>query len=310
MDKKNLRFSALRDVPVREAWLHEAHHLTPWLADNLDYLGEAVGLQLDQLGTEQRVGPYSADILARDIVNDRKVLIENQLEASDHTHLGQVLTYLAGLETEVMIWVAIDFREEHLSAVRWLNEHTLDPFAFFAVKLRVLQIDDSPFAPLFEVVEQPNNWERRLMRQSREEGELSAVGRKRLEFWTLFTQNYPEEGSGYPADAASSRWRGLGNTGLVAVQFVSKGSVGVFVRPDRGVVREKVSEILGPDAARLAQLLGAELGPNKNGAFLYSKYVIDTDDRANWDEACAWLHQTAIRYEEVITAELQADRDV
>ena len=209
-----------------------------------------------------------------------------------------------------MIWVAIDFREEHLSAVRWLNEHTLDPFAFFAVKLRVLQIDDSPFAPLFEVVEQPNNWERRLMRQSREEGELSAVGRKRLEFWTLFTQNYPEEGSGYPADAASSRWRGLGNTGLVAVQFVSKGSVGVFVRPDRGVVREKVSEILGPDAARLAQLLGAELGPNKNGAFLYSKYVIDTDDRANWDEACAWLHQTAIRYEEVITAELQADRDV
>ena len=97
---------------------------------------------------------YSADILATYPADGSRVIIENQLESTDHTHLGQIMTYLAGLEAKTVVWIARDFRGPHLSAIRWLNTHTTDEFAFFAIKLRVVQIGDnsSIVAPLFEVV--------------------------------------------------------------------------------------------------------------------------------------------------------------
>jgi hypothetical protein len=137
----------------------------------------------------------------------RVVLIENQLEGSDHTHLCQIMTYLAGLETHTMIWVAPNFRDEHLSAIRWLNEHTVDPFAFFAVRVRVVKVGESPLAPLFEVVERPNNWDRQVAQQKREvEGHLSDLGQHRREFWTHFCSRHPVYGK--PA-ATSSMWATL-----------------------------------------------------------------------------------------------------
>lgn len=136
-------FGTLIDVPIRGAWQHEAQRFTPWLASNLDRLSTLIGIPLELIGTETRVGSFSADIIAKNAADDSIVLIENQLESSDHTHLGQIMTYLAGLSTHTMIWVAPNFRDEHLSAIRWLNEHTIDPFAFFAIRVRVLRIDNS-----------------------------------------------------------------------------------------------------------------------------------------------------------------------
>ena len=155
-------FGRLEDLPPRDAWGHEAHAFTPWLAENIDRLGEAVGMELELTGQEVRVERFAADILARDPTDGSAVLIENQLEATDHTHLGQIMTYLAGLDARAVIWIAPEFREPHLSAVRWLNDHTAESFSFFAVRLRVVRIGDSPMAPVFEVVEKPNGWERRL----------------------------------------------------------------------------------------------------------------------------------------------------
>jgi hypothetical protein len=148
----DIRFDRLVDLPLREAWKHEAHEFTPWLAQNIDHLSEAIGVPLELTGTEVAVETFSADILARNPMNDSIVLIENQLEMTDHTHLGQIMTYVAGLEAQTVIWIAPSFREPHLSAIRWLNEHTADGFAFFAIKARVVRIGDSPFAPIFEVV--------------------------------------------------------------------------------------------------------------------------------------------------------------
>ncbi len=108
------------------------------------------------------VDSFSADILAKDVDTDDRVLIENQLEASDHRHLGQILTYLAGLDAKSVVWIARHFNEAHRSAIRWLNENTDGRFAFFAVRVCVVRIGDSPFAPVFEVVEKPNAWERAL----------------------------------------------------------------------------------------------------------------------------------------------------
>lgn len=157
-----IQFGRLTDLPLREAWKHEAHQFTPWLAENIDHLSEVIGIPLELTGTEVAVESFSADILARNPVDDSVVLIENQLEQTDHTHLGQIMTYLAGLEAQTVVWIAPSFREPHLSAIRWLNEHTADGFSFFAIKARVVRIGDSPFAPIFEVVGKPDRWQRKL----------------------------------------------------------------------------------------------------------------------------------------------------
>ena len=114
----DIRFDRLVDLPLREAWKHEAHEFTPWLAQNIDHLSEAIGVPLELTGTEVAVETFSADILARNPMNDSIVLIENQLEMTDHTHLGQIITYVAGLEAQTVIWIAPSFREPHLSAIR------------------------------------------------------------------------------------------------------------------------------------------------------------------------------------------------
>jgi hypothetical protein len=158
----------LFDVEPRLAWIHEVRQFTPWLAGNLDRPSDAIGLTLELTGREVEVGRYSADILASSPGDGAVVLIENQPEASDHTHLGQIITYLSGLEAQVIVWLAPQFREEHLSALRWLNQHTDERFSFFAVRLRVVRIGDSPLAPLFELLEKPNAWERRVQQQTRE----------------------------------------------------------------------------------------------------------------------------------------------
>lgn len=115
----------LVDVRPRSAWQHEAHDFTPWLAENLDQLGAAIGLVIEPEGTEIAVGAFSADLLARD-VSGRRVLVENQLETTDHGHLGQIMTYLSGLEAEIVVWIATEFRDQHVSALDWLmNIHQM-----------------------------------------------------------------------------------------------------------------------------------------------------------------------------------------
>ena len=134
----------LKDVAPRAVWEHEARDFTPWLAENLERLSQAIGIPLELEGTEVQVEQFAADIVAVDPEDGSRVLIENQLAASDHDHLGKILTYLAGVQAQTVVWVAPRFEEAHRSAVRWLNDHTVEPFAFFAVRVRVVQIADSP----------------------------------------------------------------------------------------------------------------------------------------------------------------------
>lgn len=181
-----IAFGRLVELPLREAWKHEALEFTPWLAENIGHLSESIGMSLELTGQEVRVETFAADILARNRLDDSIVLIENQLEPSDHTHLGQIMTYLAGLDAKSVVWIAPGFREPHLSAIRWLNENTADGFSFFAVKARVVRIGESPFAPTFEVVERPNLWERQLEQYAT--GHLSTI---RKEYWKRFVNLLP-----------------------------------------------------------------------------------------------------------------------
>lgn len=184
-------FAKLTEADLREVWRHEAHDFTPWLAGNLDRLAEATGVPLEAEATESRVGEFAADILATG-PEGQSVLIENQLEHSDHSHLGQIMTYLAGLDAQIVVWVARDFSDPHLSAIQWLNRNTEDEFAFFAVKLRVVRISDSPLAAVFEVIAKPNNWERRVRWEGA--GPRAENVRRYRRFWTHYAGRHPRDG--------------------------------------------------------------------------------------------------------------------
>lgn len=289
-------FGRLVDVPARQAWAHEALAFTPWLADNLDRLSDAIGIPLELTGREVGVGRYSADILARNPIDDTPVLIENQLEPSDHMHLGQILTYLAGLEAQVMIWLAPAFREEHLSALRWLNQHTDDHFSFFAVRLRVVQIGDSALAPLFDVLEKPNSWDRSLQRQAKAAAaEPSDTITRRRAFWERYAALHPEITGDPIAGGGAARWRVVGGTPLVITRYLSKENVGLFVRGGRGADGETISVLLDPVRDELESRLGVPFG-NRKWPFVQTR-ALENDSLESWDAAIAWLIAETARYE-------------
>jgi hypothetical protein len=126
-------------IELRDIWQSESSHFTPWLAreENLLTLGETLGLELELEAQERAVGPFRADILCKDIATNAWVLIENQLERTDHTHLGQLLTYASGLEAVTIVWIAARFTEEHRSTLDWLNRITDETFRFFGVEVEL-----------------------------------------------------------------------------------------------------------------------------------------------------------------------------
>lgn len=284
----------LVDIDIRQAWSHEALSFTPWLAANLDALNDVLGFTLELTGTEMPVGPFSADIIAVNPEDGSRVLIENQLERSDHTHLGQVLTYLAGVEAQTVIWIARDFTDAHLSAIRWLNQHTVEPFSFFAVKVRAVRIGASAIAPLFDVVDRPNDWERSVQKATRERSSQSGINAFWQEWWTHFLARYPSEGE--RPHALSVRWVAIPGTPLYASQFISEGSVGVYVRGDRGVPRAETVQLLEPFIERLTERLGAPLGSASQPYLFTSRHKLDTRDRSQWDVMSDWLHAETTRY--------------
>lgn len=163
VDKTDARFGDLRPIPASssEGWSHEAKDFTPWLAEHLELLGEQLGLSFQLKQKEYAVGRYSLDLLLED-AQGHTVIVENQFGQTDHDHLGKLLTYCAGCEARVVIWISESITEEHAAALEWLNESTVAGVGFFGVELELLKIDESKPAPHFRVVVQPNEWVKRV----------------------------------------------------------------------------------------------------------------------------------------------------
>ena len=155
-----LKFSDLKRIPLREKWKHEASEFTPWLADHIQKLGDALGMDIEVMDTEASVGDFSLDLLAQDLGSSRVVVIENQLTRTDHDHLGKLLTYAAGFDASIVVWVSEEVRNEHRQAMEWLNQRTDTDTQFFAVVPEVLQIDNSNPALEFKLVVTPNEWQK------------------------------------------------------------------------------------------------------------------------------------------------------
>ncbi|MDA1056724.1 MAG: DUF4268 domain-containing protein, partial [Proteobacteria bacterium] len=154
------RLGKLERVELRDIWATEDRDFTPWLAreEHLELLAETIGMELELEAQEKDVGPFRADILCKSMVDDSWVLIENQIERTDHKHLGQLLTYAAGLQAVNIVWVASKFTEEHRATLDWLNKITDENFRFFGLEVELWRIDDSLAAPKFNVISKPNNW--------------------------------------------------------------------------------------------------------------------------------------------------------
>lgn len=185
----------LESIDLRTIWNNEAAEFTPWLAqeENLSFLGETIGLDLELTSVEKDVGPFRADIVCKDTATDAIVLIENQLERTDHSHLGQLLTYAAGLSAVSIVWIADRFTDEHRAALDWLNDLTPTDVNFFGLEIELWQIATSPIAPKFNMVSKPNEWIKTVGRPDR--GALTELQQEQMEYWRALKKRFEESGS-------------------------------------------------------------------------------------------------------------------
>jgi hypothetical protein len=180
--KPVIELGTLERVDPSSLWNHEAHDFTPWLLANAEGLADALGIEVEFEAAEHRVGTFSLDLVGRDATNDTILMVENQLAGTDHTHLGQILTYAAGTGASTIVWIATSFREEHRQALDWLNEETGKETHFFGVVLEAFRIGDSPPAPHFKVVAQPNEWQK-VVRQAARGQKESTKSPLYAKFW-------------------------------------------------------------------------------------------------------------------------------
>jgi hypothetical protein len=292
-------------VDLTEAWLNEPRDFTPWLAANLNYLSEAIGVQLSDPQTEVKTDQSGLDRFCADIVatapGGEKVLIENQFTQSDHGHLGQILTYLGGVMAKIVIWVAPQFRESHKSAIRWLNSNTHEDYAFFAVELRVVRIGDSQLAPLFEVIERPNRWERRLVEKQREISSPHLAERR--EFWEAYVKRHPQAASDPGGGGqGSTRWREIRGSELVVARWFLNDNAGLFVRGGRGIGYDVYYDLPDETKRRLEQRLG--LGMEEDGGYPLIRYWPGKiEGKSHWEPVIDWLEDETQRYAAVLQQE-------
>jgi len=178
----------LEKIPLRDAWKHEALDFTGWLSesDNLQLLSNEIGIDIILIQTEASVGKFNVDILAEEESSNRKIVIENQLESTDHDHLGKIITYASGFDAEIIIWIVKDVRDEHKQAIDWLNENTNEKINFFAINIELWRIGNSPLAPKFNIISKPNNWAKALKKStsSSSQGKVTDLKMLQLEFWS------------------------------------------------------------------------------------------------------------------------------
>lgn len=187
---QHVALGSLSRVDAREIWKNEAADFTPWLAMNIDLLAAALGIDLEVEATEVDVGDFRIDIVARDTSTGHGVIVENQLAPTDHSHLGQLLTYAAGHKAQAMVWIAPRFRDEHRQVLDWLNDNTTEDINFFGVEIELLRVNDSPPAPHFKLVAEPNEWAKATKKPA---GEPTERGIADQRFFTAILERFKQD---------------------------------------------------------------------------------------------------------------------
>jgi hypothetical protein len=295
--------------------MDEARHFTPWLAANLAVLGEALGLDLELVETEVHVGDFSVDIVARDLSSGSQVIIENQLERTDHSHLGQLLTYAAGQDSAMVVWISPAFREEHRQALDWLNANTGEGRSFFGVEIELLQIDQSPPAPHFKVVAQPNEWAK-ATRASAATGPTE-LGLRYQKFFRSLLERFKLL---RPGITTSSRvglrnWYqfSAGRSGFAFVWSMSGGNrfrVELWISPGTAEENADILATLRAAAPEIEAEVGErtdwEILENRRGCRLAIYRIVDPENFENDPELAEWAVQTMVRFVDSMRPRIKA----
>ena len=200
-----MKLGKLKEVDIRSVWAHEQYDFSKWLAteENIQELGNTLNLSLAEIETEKFVGGYRCDIICKDELTGKAVLIENQLEQTNHDHLGKIITYASGLDASVIVWIVAEARQEHASAIEWLNKNTTDEVSFFLIEVHAYTIGNSDPAPQFKIIEQPNDFAKTAKALSTK-GELNDSQVYWLEFWNQFNEVIDKRGKPFNTHKAST----------------------------------------------------------------------------------------------------------
>lgn len=289
---------------LRLAWPNEASDFTPWLAkeDNIAKLGDAIGIDISVDETESSVGNFSLDISATETGTDRKIIIENQLEDTDHDHLGKLITYASGKSANVVIWVVKHARDEHRAAIEWLNNHTDDTIDFFLCEIKLFRIGDSPLAPKFEIIEKPNSWSRDI----RQSDSATGIEKLRLEYWSSFLEHAnsrPDFRSRFgKRRPAKDHWLsyGIGTSrfNIQVLQIRKKNlkavCVELHIHDDKDLFREMEENKSAIENEVGEKLNWMKLDDKKASRIVATKKVSFTD-MDSWPKQFEWIVSTMIK---------------
>jgi hypothetical protein len=303
-----MSLAKLKKVELREGWKHEANDFTKWLAEeaNLRLLSDEIGFDIKLVQTEATVGDFHVDILAEEENTGRKMIIENQLEMTDHDHLGKIITYASGYDAGVIIWVVKDVREEHRQAIDWLNEHTDEGIEFYLLKIELWQIGDSPLAPKFEMISKPNDWAK-AVKESAGRGELTDTKLKQLEFWNQLRE-YAKKGN------TKIRFQKANPQHWINVSIGSSDAhLSLTIRSKEGIfgvelyipnnkdlytqLYQNKKEIEG-ELNLKEEIEWMEL-PEKKASRIRVSYSGDFNDESKWEAYFDWLLEVAEKYRSV-----------
>lgn len=296
----------LKRVELREAWKHEATHFTQWLAEeeNLALLGDEIGFEIKLLQTEAAVGSFNVDILAEEENTGRKIIIENQLEKTNHDHLGKIITYASGYDAQIVVWVVKDAREEHRQAVDWLNEHTDENIEFYLIQIELYQIGDSPYAPKFEIISKPNDWTK-AVRSSTESKELSNTKIKQLEFWTQFKEFSRERQTklhlqkSYPQHWTNiSIGTSVAHVSLTIHSLENQFGVELYIPRDKGLYQKLVNHKEEIEAEIGEKAIWMELS-GKKASRVRILHAGNFEDATKWDDSFEWLISEAEKFQRI-----------
>jgi hypothetical protein len=317
------KIGRVETVDLREVWASEPYSFTPWLAEpeNLQFLADSLDLPgLELVRTEHPVDSFSADIVAKIVDSDHYVLIENQLERTDHLHLGQVLTYAPRFDARIIVWVARQFTDAHRAALDWLNRITSEGYAFFGIEVRAVRIGSSIPAPLFDIVVKPNDWSK-ITTTAQSTGGLGEATASNLQYWPGLHQTLVEMGG--PVRRVTSElkdftyWAPIANSGRAYVWAYRSQSRKPYVVAGISLYNAGASTVwsaLRNDAANYERSFGEPLKwqSNKVGtAFHIQTERRDSSlDQDDWPAQQQWLAERMVRFEELFSTSIKHLIDV
>jgi hypothetical protein len=292
--------------------VHEARNFTPWLLQNVDVLSDLLGMELALDEAEHAVGGFSLDLLGRDLADDSVVIVENQLDQSDHGHLGQILTYAAGTSPKTIVWIATAFRPEHRAALDWLNEHTDPDTRFFGVEIEVVRIGNSAPAPNFRLVAEPNDWEKQV-KAATAAGSTSEESRFYWDFWEQFRGRVVDEHPdwGGRRTSRSSSWSDLptGTSGAVLSSVFRRDGLRLeiyFQDRDPAVNLARFEALLAKKELFEQALGEGAVWDEMTGKLAARVYVVSpfesVKDVDQWPAMIDWLIDQHLRFKRAIQA--------